>query len=102
MNAIIVNPPPIVKAPTFRKYPPRSSKLWGLGTHSATDQAIRDAFSHQGAERTINTSTDERALTRSPGFFGCKSNTPAQPARIKIATIPSDVPADAAAAATPM
>src|SRR5215813_5280207 len=102
MNAIIVNPPPIVKAPTFRKYAPSSSKLLGFGTRSAADQARPDAFIHQGADSTTRTRADEISLTRSPGLFGCRSNRPAQPARIRIATIPSDVLADAAAAATPM
>src|SRR5262249_27144921 len=102
MNAIIVKPPPIVNAPTLRKYAPISTRLLGSGTRAVADVAAPEAFSHQGAERTTRTSADETALTRGPGFSGWSSNSPAQPARIRIATTPSDVTADAPAAATPM
>src|SRR5215510_13188074 len=101
MNAIIVRPPPIVNAPRVRKYVPRSSKLFGFGIRPAAAQPNADVLSHQGAERMTRASVDENTHTGSPGFFGCRSSRPAQPARIRIATIPIDVPADARAAATP-
>src|SRR5215467_8804392 len=100
MNAIIVRPPPIVKAPTLRKYAPMSSRLLGSGTRAVPDQAGPAAFSHQGAESTTRTSAEERARTGTVGFFGWRNRSPAHPARIRIATIPSDVAADARAAAT--
>src|SRR5262245_3297053 len=102
MNAIIVKPPPIVNAPTLRKYAPRSTRLLGSGVRAVPDQAGPDALSHQGAESTTSTMADATALSRRPGFFGWSSNNPAQLARIRIATIPSDVTAEAPAAATPI
>src|SRR5215470_7759783 len=102
MNAIIVRPPPIVNAPSVRKYVPRSSRLFGFEIRPAADHPNADVRSHQGAERTTRASIDENAHTGSAGFFGCRSSRPAHPARIKIATIPTDVPADARAAATPI
>src|SRR5262245_52499329 len=102
MNAIIVRPPPIVKAPTLRKYAPRSSRLVGSGTRLAANQAEPDTLSHQGTERTTRPSADEKAHTSGPGFFGWRSSRPAQPARTRIVTIPSGVAADTTAAATPI
>src|SRR5262249_6586236 len=67
MNAIIVKPPPIVKAPTLRKYAPISTRLLGSGTRAVPDQAAPDVFSHQGADSTTRTTADATALTRSPG-----------------------------------
>src|SRR5215467_6712980 len=102
MNAIIVNPPPIVNAPTFRKYTPMSSRLLGSGTRAVPDQVGPAAFSHQGAESTTRIRADDSARTSTLGFFGWRNRRPVQPARIRIATMPSDVPADTRAAATPM
>src|SRR5262249_10917561 len=98
----IVSPPPIVNAPSVRKYVPRSTRLFGFGVRPAADHPNADVRSHQGAERMTRASIDENTHTGSPGFFGCRSTRPAQPAKIRIAPIPMDVPADARAAATPI
>src|SRR6185436_3203576 len=99
MNAIIVRPPPIVKAPTLKKYLPSSHRLFGLGMWPAptADDAVAI---HHDAERTMRKPTDERATTR--GVRGWKRSSPAAPARSRIATIPRGLHTEAAAATNPM
>src|SRR5258705_9248246 len=99
MNAIIVSPPPIVKAPTLKKYVPSSHRLFGFGTRPAP--AAEDAVAiHHDAKRTARKTTDERITTL--GVRGWKRNSPAAPARSRIATIPRGLHSEAAAATKPM
>src|SRR5262247_2603393 len=70
MKAIIVRPPPIVNAPTFRKYTPRSSKLFGSGIRPEADEAGAAVCSHQTVESTAAATAHASAGAARLGFFG--------------------------------
>src|SRR5262245_21995014 len=98
MNTIIVRPPPMVNAPTFRKYAQSSARLCGSGTPLTAAGA---AFvSHHDTEITPPQVSKEATTTN--GLRGWKRTSPAAPARTRIATIPSGVETDATAAITAM
>jgi len=52
MNAIIVRPPPMVKAPTFRKYAPSSARFCGSGI-VASPTVWAAVVSHHDIERIV-------------------------------------------------
>src|SRR5712691_5442510 len=101
MNAIIVNPPPIVNAPTERKYRPRSTRLAGFGVHAPRDESDSDVDAHHAIVRTARKSSAAIERARAADAPRWSRNTPAHPARIRIATIPMWVVTEAAAAARP-
>src|SRR5439155_9695097 len=102
MNAIIVSPPPIVNAPTLRKYRPRSSRLFGFGVHPAPAETDAGVDIHQAAESTTRKTTAAVVRARPTSFPRSNRKSPAAPARTRIATIPRRVVAEAAAAVMPM
>src|SRR5712692_6133604 len=101
MNAIIVNPPPIVNAPTVRKYRPRSTRLVGFGVQAPRDESDVDVDAHHAIVRTARKSSTAIERARVPTVLRWNRMTPAHPARIRIATIPMWVVTEAAAAARP-
>src|SRR6266850_4163217 len=70
MNAIMARPPPIVNAPTLRKYMPMSHKLFGSGFPPGATETDVDIRNHQAAASTARKSTDETTATSAPGLAG--------------------------------
>src|SRR3989442_1662243 len=98
MKAIIVSPPPIVNAPTLRKYRPTSRRLFGFGVHPAPAETDAAVDAHQASDSTARKTSAAIVRTRARAFPREKTPSPATPARTRIATIPRGGVAEAAAA----
>src|SRR3989442_15242148 len=101
MKAIIVSPPPIVNAPTLRKYRPTSRRLFGFGVHPAPAETDAAVDAHQASDSTARKTSAAIVRTRARAFPREKTPSPATPARTRIATIPRRVVAAAPPATIP-
>src|SRR2546428_10930013 len=98
MKAIIVSPPPIVNAPTLRKYRPTSRRLFGFGVHPAPAETDAAVDAHPASDSTARQTSAAHVRTRARAFPREKAPSPATPAGPRTATIPRRGGAHATAA----
>jgi hypothetical protein len=99
MNAIIVRPPPTVRAPTLKKYAPMSARLGVV--EAATPIAGPAPDIGQTSGKTTNAKA-RTPTTTTPSFAEWKSSRPTPPASRRMAPTPSGVKIEVSAAAARM
>src|SRR5215470_1157880 len=102
MNAIMARPPPIVKAPTLRKNAQICPRSGALVLPPAAAGLASPVGHHHGRVNTARPRIDDALKASAPALAPWNTSRPAIPARIRIGTMPSGVPTDAAAAITPI